>query len=104
MRALMGIYREPEFSPGKVEHDAAILDAVMAELQAPWGAMKRRPLMTRPASCKRRCVRDAPDVRHVPGERRALGRLVAARDSRVRSRSIRRSRSATAIATCSGRG
>jgi len=32
MRAL-GIYREPEFSPGKVEHDAAILDAVLAELE-----------------------------------------------------------------------
>ena len=32
MRAL-GVYREPEFSPGKVEHDAAILDAVMAELK-----------------------------------------------------------------------
>ena len=32
MRAL-GVYREPEFSPGKVEHDAAILDAVLAELK-----------------------------------------------------------------------
>jgi hypothetical protein len=32
MRAL-GIYREAEFSPGKVEHDAAILDAVLAELK-----------------------------------------------------------------------
>ena len=32
MRAL-GIYREPEFSPGKVGHDAAILDAVLAELK-----------------------------------------------------------------------
>ncbi|MGH7949196.1 MAG: hypothetical protein ACREQF_08235 [Candidatus Binataceae bacterium] len=31
MRAI-GIYREPEFSPGKVEDDAAILDAVLAEL------------------------------------------------------------------------
>jgi hypothetical protein len=28
----IGIYREPEFSPGKVEADAAILDAAMAEL------------------------------------------------------------------------
>ena len=28
----IGIYREPEFSPGKVAADAAILDAVMAEL------------------------------------------------------------------------
>ncbi len=32
MRAL-GVYRETEFSPGKVEHDAAILDAVMGELK-----------------------------------------------------------------------
>jgi glutathione synthase/RimK-type ligase-like ATP-grasp enzyme len=32
MRAL-GVYREAEFSPGKVEHDAAILDAVLAELK-----------------------------------------------------------------------
>jgi len=32
MRAL-GVYREPEFSPGKIEHDAAILDAVLAELK-----------------------------------------------------------------------
>src|SRR5438105_536094 len=31
MRAL-GIYREPEFSPGKVDADAAILDAVLAQL------------------------------------------------------------------------
>ncbi|MFZ0677403.1 hypothetical protein, partial [Candidatus Binatus sp.] len=29
----LGIYREPEFSPGKVEADAAILDATMAELK-----------------------------------------------------------------------
>ena len=29
----LGIYREPEFSPGKVEPDAAILDATMAELK-----------------------------------------------------------------------
>ena len=31
-RRAIGIYREPEFSPGKVEADAAILDTVMAEL------------------------------------------------------------------------
>ena len=29
----LGIYREPEFSPGKVEADAAILDAALAELR-----------------------------------------------------------------------
>ena len=29
----LGIYREPEFSPGKVEADAAILDATLAELK-----------------------------------------------------------------------
>src|SRR5277367_146196 len=29
----LGIYREPEFSPGKVDADAAILDATMAELK-----------------------------------------------------------------------
>src|SRR3984957_17230044 len=29
----LGIYREPEFSPGKVEADAAILDAVLFELK-----------------------------------------------------------------------
>ncbi len=28
----IGIYREPEFSPGKVQADAAILDASLAEL------------------------------------------------------------------------
>src|SRR5438093_5460724 len=33
MRAL-GIYREPEFSPGKVEADAAILDAVLSRLKS----------------------------------------------------------------------
>ncbi|HVB81904.1 MAG TPA: hypothetical protein VNE82_18395 [Candidatus Binataceae bacterium] len=32
MRAL-GVYRETEFSPGKVTHDAAILDAVLGELE-----------------------------------------------------------------------
>jgi len=31
-RRAIGIYREVEFSPGKVEADAAILDAVLAEL------------------------------------------------------------------------
>jgi glutathione synthase/RimK-type ligase-like ATP-grasp enzyme len=31
-RRAIGIYREMEFSPGKVEADAAILDAVLAEL------------------------------------------------------------------------
>ncbi len=29
----IGVYREPEFSPGKVEADAAILDAALAELE-----------------------------------------------------------------------
>jgi hypothetical protein len=29
----LGIYREPEYSPGKVEADAAILDAVLGELK-----------------------------------------------------------------------
>ncbi len=29
----LGIYREPEFSPGKVEADAAILDATLSELK-----------------------------------------------------------------------
>jgi glutathione synthase/RimK-type ligase-like ATP-grasp enzyme len=31
-RRALGIYREPEFSPGKVEADAAILDAVLVDL------------------------------------------------------------------------
>jgi glutathione synthase/RimK-type ligase-like ATP-grasp enzyme len=31
-RRAIGVYREPEFSPGKVEADAAILNGVMAEL------------------------------------------------------------------------
>src|SRR6202158_6616992 len=29
----LGIYREPEFSPGKVEADAAILDATLLKLK-----------------------------------------------------------------------
>src|SRR4029077_1209407 len=29
----LGIYREPEFSPGKVEADAAIMDATLMELK-----------------------------------------------------------------------
>jgi glutathione synthase/RimK-type ligase-like ATP-grasp enzyme len=33
-RRALGIYREPQFSPGKVEADAAILDAVLGELAA----------------------------------------------------------------------
>src|SRR5260370_41962717 len=28
----LGVYREPEFSPGKVDDDAAILNSVLAEL------------------------------------------------------------------------
>src|SRR5690242_8580401 len=31
-RRALGIYREPQFSPGKVDADAAILDAVLDEL------------------------------------------------------------------------
>jgi hypothetical protein len=31
---IMGVYRETEFSPGKVEADAAIIDAVLAHLHA----------------------------------------------------------------------
>ncbi len=33
-RRALGIYREPEFSPGMVEADAAILDAVLGELSS----------------------------------------------------------------------
>lgn len=33
-RRALGIYREPQFSPGKVEADAAILDSVLSELAA----------------------------------------------------------------------
>lgn len=35
----LGIYREPDFSPGKVEADAAILDAALAELKRDGGAI-----------------------------------------------------------------
>ncbi|HKV54860.1 MAG TPA: hypothetical protein VJN94_09470 [Candidatus Binataceae bacterium] len=31
---VIGVYREPEFSPGKVEADAAIIDGVLARLRA----------------------------------------------------------------------
>ncbi len=72
MRAL-GIYREPEFSPGKVEHDAAILDSVMAEL-------KRHGVEVSAISAAR-FVEDSPAgadlvLAMCQGER-ALGRLVA---------------------------
>jgi hypothetical protein len=72
MRAL-GVYREPEFSPGKVEHDAAILDAVLAEL-------KRHGAEVSTISAAR-FVGDAPASADLvlamcQGER-ALGRLVA---------------------------
>src|SRR6185437_5971026 len=72
MRAL-GVYREPEFSPGKVKHDAAILDAVMAEL-------KRHGVETSAISAA--SLVDGPVVgadlvlAMCQGER-ALGRLVA---------------------------
>ncbi len=72
MRAL-GVYREPEFSPGKVEHDAAILDAVLAEL-------KRHGVEISAISAAR-LVDDPPPgadlvLAMCQGER-ALGRLVA---------------------------
>src|SRR5258708_19953494 len=72
MRAL-GVYREPEFSPGKVEHDAAILDAVLAEL-------KRHGVEIAAVSAAR-LVEDPPAgadlvLAMCQGER-ALGRLVA---------------------------
>jgi hypothetical protein len=72
MRAL-GVYREAEFSPGKVEHDTAILDAVLAEL-------KRHGLEVSAISAAR-FVDDAPTgtdlvLAMCQGER-ALGRLVA---------------------------
>ena len=94
MRAL-GVYREPEFSPGKVEHDAAILDAVLAEL-------KRHGVEISVVSAAH-FVEDSPVgadlvLAMCQGER-ALGRLVAleqagrdrgqfgARDSQLLSRS-----------------
>jgi glutathione synthase/RimK-type ligase-like ATP-grasp enzyme len=72
MRAL-GVYREPEFSPGKVDHDAAILDAVLAEL-------KRHGVEISAISAAR-LVDDPPAgadlvLAMCQGER-ALGRLVA---------------------------
>src|SRR5260370_7143856 len=72
MRAL-GVYREPEFSPGKVEHDDAILDAVLAEL-------KRHGVEISAISAAR-LVDDPPAgadlvLAMCQGER-ALGRLVA---------------------------
>lgn len=72
MRAL-GVYREAEFSPGKVEHDAAILEAVLAELE-------RHGVETSAVSAAR-LVDDPPAgadlvLAMCQGER-ALGRLVA---------------------------
>ncbi len=72
MRAL-GVYREAEFSPGKVEHDAAILDAVLAEL-------KRHGVEVSAISAAR-LIEDPPAggdmvLAMCQGER-ALGRLVA---------------------------
>jgi len=72
MRAL-GVYREAEFSPGKVEHDAAILDAVLAEL-------KRHDVEVSAISAAR-LIEDPPAggdmvLAMCQGER-ALGRLVA---------------------------
>jgi glutathione synthase/RimK-type ligase-like ATP-grasp enzyme len=72
MRAL-GVYRETEFSPGKVEHDAAILDAVLAEL-------KRQDVEVSATSAAR-FVEEPPGAVDLvlamcQGER-ALGRLVA---------------------------
>src|SRR6202158_4632054 len=72
MRAV-GVYRETEFSPGKVEHDAAILDAVLAEL-------KRHDVEVSATSAAR-FVEEPPGAVDLvlamcQGER-ALGRLVA---------------------------
>jgi hypothetical protein len=72
MRAL-GVYRETEFSPGKVEHDAAILDAVLAEL--------KRQGVEVSATSAARFVDEPPGgvdlvLAMCQGER-ALGRLVA---------------------------
>ena len=72
MRAL-GVYRETEFSPGKVEHDAAILDAVLAEL--------KRQGVEVSATSAARFVEEPPGTVDLvlamcQGER-ALGRLVA---------------------------
>jgi len=72
MRAL-GVYREPEFSPGKVKHDAAILDTVLAEL-------KRHGVEVSAISAAR-FVEGSPGgadlvLAMCQGER-ALGRLVA---------------------------
>ena len=69
----LGVYRETEFSPGKVEHDAAILDAVLAEL-------KRHDVEVSATSAAR-FVEEPPGTVDLvlamcQGER-ALGRLVA---------------------------
>lgn len=70
----VGIYREPEFSPGKVEADAAIIDAVLAELRG-------EGVQTAAIEASRFVAGEVPGAPLIlamcQGER-ALGRLAAA--------------------------
>ena len=96
----LGIYREPEFSPGKVEADAAILDATMAELKREGveiQAVDAVSFATGADSSRRSGAADVPGTARAQaaGRSRAGGR---------ESRSTPRSRFATAIATCSAPG
>ena len=96
----LGIYREPEFSPGKVEADAAILDATLVGAEA---RRRRDPgdgcgqLRDGRAGPRRSRAADVPGCRA-----RSSGWPKSSR--RERSRSTPRSRFATATAICSRRG
>lgn len=73
----VGIYREPEFSPGKVAADAAIIDAVLAELR---GEGVQTAAIEASRFVAGEVVR-APLILAMCQGERALGRLAAAEKS-----------------------
>ena len=76
---ILGVYREAEFSPGKVAADAAILDAVLDHLRTRGGAVVAADAVS--------FVQAAPDrfdlVLAMCQGKRALGRLAALEDAGV---------------------
>ena len=69
---VLGVYRETEFSPGKVAADAAIIDAALAELKRGGASVSAITVRT---ICQRPTSRHADVVLAMCQSHKALNRL-----------------------------